>query len=141
MRTRIGINAAPGAVMDWLSDPANARHWLAHIRHDADVMPDVDLTADADAMTVRWTNAPAGEMRVSGEGAAAEVTITFADTGHIEEPPAEEESPDDPSTNGANALRSIKSHVEGVGGGDATLHVEGIASREQVEEAARDPAS
>ena len=139
MRTKIGINAPPGAVLDWLSDPGNARHWLAQIRHDADVLPEVELTADPSAMTVSWTNAPAGEMRVSGHGDASEVTLTFADSGHVEEAPVEEESPDDPPTNGANALRSIKSHVENVGGGDATLHVEGVASRQQVDEASREP--
>ena len=134
MQTHIGINAAPEAVMDWLSRPENARHWYAHLRHAAEGMPQVGLAADRGAMTVRWTAAPAGEMRVAGRGHVSDLFLTFADSGHVEEAPAEETSPDDPATNAGNALRSIKSHVERAEGGDPDMHTPGIVSREAVEE-------
>ena len=138
MQTHIGINAAPEAVMDWLSEPGNARHWFAHLRHAAEHMPDVGLSADHGAMTVRWTAAPAGEMRVAGRGHASDLYLAFSDTGHVEEAPAEEMSPDDPATNAGNALRSIKSHVENAEGGDPDMHTPGIVSREDVAEMNRD---
>lgn len=143
MHTRIGINAPPEAVMEWLARPANARHWHAQLRHAAEDLPEIGLAADRAAGTIRWTAAPAGEMRVTPLGDASEVVLAFADTGHVEEPPVEETSPDDPATNGGNALRSIKSHVEGAGGGDPDLPMPGVVRQDEAEEAARsgDPAA
>ncbi|WP_376088072.1 hypothetical protein ACE7GA_15445 [Roseomonas sp. CCTCC AB2023176] len=138
MHAKIGINAAPQAVMNWLSRPENTRHWFAHLRHAAEEMPDVGLSADAGAMLVRWTAAPAGEMHVTGRGHASDLTLTFSDTGHVVEPPVEEMSPDDPQTNAGNALRSVKSHVENAEGGDPDMHTRGVVSKEEVEEMNRD---
>ncbi|WP_426958343.1 hypothetical protein [Muricoccus radiodurans] len=138
MHAKIGINASPQRLFDWLAQGANARHWFAHLRHEADALPEVGVTADAGAMTVRWSAAPAGEMHVTGQGHASELSLTFTEDGHPPEAPAEEQSPDDPPTNAGNALRSIKSHVENAEGGDPDMHTPGIVSKEQVEEAARE---
>lgn len=138
MHAKIGVNASPQRLLAWLAEPGNVRHWFAHLRHEADSMPEAGLTADPDAATVRWTAAPAGEMRVTGHGHASELSLTFTEEARPPEPPVEEDSPDDPPTNAGNALRSIKSHVEAAEGGDPDMHTPGIVSREQVEEAARE---
>jgi len=149
MHARITVHASPDRLLAWLSEPGNARHWFAQLRHEAEVLPDPGLSAEGAAegsaggaaRTLRWTAAPAGRMEVSGEGEVAELTLTFESGAHAPEAPAEEESPDDDATNAGNALRSIKSHVEAAEGGDPDLHLPGIVSREAVEEAARETAA
>ncbi|WP_458093637.1 hypothetical protein [Roseomonas sp. WA12] len=138
MHAKITVHTAPDRLLAWLSEPGNARFWFAHLRHEADSLPDAGVSADPSARTVRWTTAPAGEMVVTGSGQVAELSLTFAEGDHVPEPPAEEMSPDDAPTNAGNALRSIKSHLEAAEGGDPDLHTRGIVSREDAEEAQRE---
>ncbi|MBB5693248.1 hypothetical protein [Muricoccus pecuniae] len=138
MHAKITVHASPERLFAWLSEPGNARHWFAHLRHAVEGLPDPGLKPDEDAMTIRWSTAPAGEMVVSGRGAVADLSLTFTEGDHEPEPPAEEMSPDDAPTNAGNALRSIKSHVEAAEGGDPDLHTPGIVSREDAEEAERE---
>ena len=145
MHAKITVHASPARLFAWLSDPANARFWFAHLRHDADRVPDPGLSADEGARVVRWTAAPAGEMAVTDpathDAGVADLSLTFAEGGHIDEPPVEEMSPNDDPTNAGNALRSIKSHVENAEGGDPDMHTPGIVSRQAVEEADRERAA
>ncbi|MFC0384957.1 hypothetical protein [Muricoccus vinaceus] len=142
MHAKITIHASPERLFAWLSEPRNARFWFAHLRHDADQVPDPGISADSKARTVRWTSAPAGEMAVTDpatrDAGVADLSLTFAEGGHVDEPPVEEESPNDDATNAGNALRSIKSHVEAAEGGDPDMHTPGIVSREASAEADRE---
>ncbi|SHJ16340.1 hypothetical protein SAMN02745194_01901 [Roseomonas rosea] len=138
MHAKITVHASPDRLFAWLSEKGNARHWYAHLRHDADVLPDPGMSVEAGANTIRWTMAPAGEMTVTGRGDVSDLSLTFAEEEHTPEPPAEEMSPDDGPTNAGNALRSIKSHVEAAEGGDPDMHTPGVVSREDVEEAERE---
>jgi hypothetical protein len=141
MHAKITIHVGPERLFAWLAEPQNARFWFAHLRHEADVLPDPGLSADAGSRTVRWTTAPAGEMVVTGRGEVADLSLTFTEGGHVDEPPAEEMSPNDDPTNAGNALRSIKSHVEAADGGDPDMHTPGVVSREDVDEADREIAA
>jgi len=122
MTAQIGVSAPPDRVFAWLSDPGNARHWLAQLRREAEGLPDPGLEADADARTLRWSASPAGEMRVSGEGESTEIHLALDRPGAATEAPPEADAEDDPDSGAEDALRSIKSHVENVGGGDPTTH-------------------
>ncbi|MBP0447053.1 SRPBCC family protein [Roseomonas sp. SSH11] len=141
MHAKITVNASPDRLFAWLSDPANARHWFAHLRHEADVLPDPGLSAEQGSRTIRWSTAPAGEMVITGHGEVADLSLAFHEEEHEPEPPAEEMSPDDGPTNAGNALRSIKSHVEDAEGGDPDMHTPGVVSKEDVEEARREIAA
>lgn len=138
MHAKITIHASPDRVFGWLSDKAHARHWFAHLRHDADGMPDPEMSVEAPARAIRWTTAPAGAITVTGRGEVSDLALTFAEEEHSPEPPVEEQSPDDGPTNAGNALRSIKSHVENAEGGDPDMHTPGVVSREAVAEAERE---
>jgi len=141
MHARITVHASPDRLFAWLAEPGNARHWFAQLRHAAEGMPDPGLKADPGAKSVRWSAAPAGEMAVTGTGEVSDLSLTFTEGDHAPEAPAEEESPDDPSTNAGNALRSVKSHVEAAEGGDPDLHTPGVVSKEDVAEADREIAA
>ncbi|MBP0491950.1 SRPBCC family protein [Pararoseomonas indoligenes] len=141
MHAKITVHVSPDRLFAWLSDPKNVRHWFAHLRHEADVLPDAGMTADKGSRTIRWTTDPAGRIEVSGEGQVADISLTFEEGGRPHEAPAEEESPDDAPTNAGNALRSIKSHTEAVDGGDPDMHTPGVVSKEAVEEADREIAA
>ncbi|WP_424137750.1 hypothetical protein [Roseomonas chloroacetimidivorans] len=138
MHTRITVHASPDRLFAWLSEPGNARHWFAHLRHEADGLPDPGLSADPGARIIRWTASPAGEMAVIGKGDVADLSLTFAGSAEERDEPHGDESPNDPTTNAASALRSIKSHVEAADGGDPDLHTLGVVSKEDVEEARRE---
>ncbi|HEY8612929.1 MAG TPA: hypothetical protein VIL69_16790 [Roseomonas sp.] len=138
MHAKITVHVSPDRLFAWLSEPGNARHWFAHLRHEADVLPDPGISTDGGSMTIHWTTAPAGEMIVTGRNDVADLSLTFAEGDHTPEPPAEEMSPDDAPTNAGNALRSIKSHVEAADGGDPDMHTPGVVSKEDVEEADRE---
>lgn len=141
MESRIGVNASPGRVFAFLRDPANARHWLAHLRHEADDLPDPGLEVDEAGASVRWTADPAGEMTVHPLDEAAEVRLAIRAGEAPSVDPTEDESPGAAAASGLdNALRSIKSHVEGVTGGDPEdASGEALPSRMYGRTATQDP--
>lgn len=140
MRSRIGVNAAPERVFAFLRDPANARHWLAHLRHEADGLPEPGLEADEGAMAVRWSAEPRGEMTVHPLDDAAEVRIAMRAEEAPSVDPTEDESPRAVAASGLdNALRSIKSHVEAAAGGDPEEPTADAPTRAYGRSATQDP--
>lgn len=142
MSTQIGVHAPAKEVLDWLARPEHARHWLAQLRREADGLPqDVGLSREDEAGVVRWSAAPAGHFRVEDKGETAELFLLLdapyrSDAGD----PPEADAADDPDSRAEDALRSIKSHVENMDGGDPTTHdPREVSSRMLGESATFDP--
>ena len=126
-------------VLAWVDDARRLPDWLPDLRRDRDGgMPEEALEAHANG--VAWSFDPPGAMHVTGEGDVATLTLTLMADGAPPADPTERETPRDAAMNGITAaLRSIKSHIEAVGGGDPVLSTEGAPARLYGRTATNDP--
>ncbi|MFC0409536.1 hypothetical protein [Roseomonas elaeocarpi] len=119
MQQTISIQCSADQAFGFLSDPANLPHWVPQLRRDDADIPEDGLEADAQSRTVRWSFEPAGEWQVSGDKKTTTLRLTLhRDTAQPSDP-TEDETPEEAAAHGAEAaLQSVKSHLEGVDGGD-----------------------
>lgn len=121
MESSITIAQPADVVFAYVADPARAAHWAPQLMHE-EMSQEPKLDADRDARTVRWTFAPAGEMRVEAAGEVTTLHLHITTDAAPPSDPTEPETPHDAAEHGVTAaLRSLKSHLEGVGGGDPVL--------------------
>ena len=139
MDSSITIAAPAEVVLAWIADPRRLPDWLPDLRRDRDGdLP--DETPETHANGIAWSFDPPGAMHVSDEGDVATLTITLAGDTAAPSDPTERETPHDAAMNGITAaLRSIKSHIEAVGGGDPVLTTEGVPAQLYGRTATNDP--
>jgi hypothetical protein len=119
MEHRITIARPAEEVFAFLADPAHIRHWLPHLRRDDAALPEGGLDCDAAAKEVRWGFAPAGLWQMSAAGEAAVVVLRLeAHAAPPGDPTGQETARERLEHAALAALQSVKSHVEGVDGGD-----------------------
>ncbi len=130
MQQSISIERPAQEVFAYLTDPANLRHWLPHLRREESSLPAEGLQASPAEKRIRWQFDPEGEWHVAESGDATVLTLTTRrDTAQPADPTGPE-TPEDAARYAAEAaLQSLKSHLEGAGGGDPDLHMPDAPSR------------
>ncbi len=130
MEQQITIARPADAVFAYLADPAHLRDWLPQLRREETDLPDTGLESDRDAGTVRWSFEPAGEWRVHGTEGVTTLTLRLRrDTAPAAVPTGPETPEDAARFSAMAALQSLKSHLEGAGGGDPDLRTADAPSR------------
>jgi len=140
MQQTISIQCSVDQAFGFLSDPAHLRDWVPQLRRDDADIPETGLESDPKARTVRWTFEPAGEWQVSGDARTTTLHLTLhSDTAQPSDP-TEDETPEEAAAHGAEAaLQSVKSHLEGVDGGDPDEPSHDAPSRLYGHSATQDP--
>jgi uncharacterized protein YndB with AHSA1/START domain len=129
MDATITIAAPAETVLAWIADPRRLPDWLPDLRRDRDGdVPTEGMEAHANG--IAWSFDPPGAMHVTGAGDVATLTITLVTDTAQPSDPTERETPKDAALHAITAaLRSIKFHIEAVGGGDPVLSTEGAPAR------------
>ncbi len=140
MEQRITIARPAAEVFAYLADPAHLRDWLPQLRREETDLPDTGLESDRAAGIVRWSFEPAGEWRVHGAEGVATLTLRLRrDTAPAADPTGPETPEDAARFSAVAALQSLKSHLEGAGGGDPDLRTADVPSRVFGHSATQDP--
>lgn len=140
MEQQITIARPAAEVFRYLADPAHLRDWLPQLRREESVMPEQGLEADEAARTVRWSFDPAGSWHVAEVQGVTRLTLHLSRDTAPPADPTGPESPEDAARFSAEAaLQSLKSHLEGVSGGDPDLHTPDTPSRAFGHSATQDP--
>ena len=130
MEQRITIARPATEVFAYLADPAHLRHWLPQLRREETDLPDSGLECDRAAGTLRWSFDPAGEWQVHGTEGVTTLTLRLQrDTAPAADPTGPETPEDAARFSAEAALQSLKSHLEGAGGGDPDLRTADAPSR------------
>ena len=109
----------------FLAEPANIRHWLLQLRRDDAPVPDAGLRPERAAWRIAWACAPAGAWRIAPAGDLATLVLALAQSDRTETG----RNSEDVAHAAQAALQSVKSHVEGVDGGDPDLPGPDLPSR------------
>ncbi|MFT8244598.1 SRPBCC family protein [Roseomonas sp. BN140053] len=140
MEEHISIAKPARDVFSYVADPANLPNWVPQLRRDDANLPEDGLEADAASHRVRWSFDPAGEWLVSGDGAVATLRLTIHAESATPSDPTEDETPAEALAHGMEAaLQSLKSHIEGVDGGDPSEPSHDAPSRLYGRTATQDP--
>ena len=119
MDQKISIQRPAEEVFAYVADTAHIPHWVPQLRRDDANLPGSGLEADEAALTVRWSFDPPGEWRITGKGESAVLHLRVDAAAALPSDPTEEETPQEALAHGIEAaLQSLKSHLEGVDGGD-----------------------
>ena len=130
MEQQITVARSAAEVFAYLADPAHVRDWLPHLRREGTDLPSTGLEADRATGVVRWSFEPAGEWRVHGVEGVTTLTLHLRrDTAPAADPTGPETPEDAARFSAAAALQSLKSHLEGAGGGDPDLRTADVPSR------------
>jgi len=130
MEQRITIDRPAAEVFAYLADPTHLRVWLPQLRREETDLPDTGLESDRAAGAVRWSFEPAGEWRVQEAEGVTTLTLRLRrDTAPAADPTGPETPEDAARFSAEAALQSLKSHLEGAGGGDPDLRTADAPSR------------
>ena len=140
MEQKTTIARAAADVFAYLADPAHLRDWLPQLRREETDLPDTGLESDRAAGTVRWSFDPAGEWLVHETEGVTRLTLQLQrDTAPAADPTGPETPEDAARFSAEAALQSLKSHLEGAGGGDPDLRTADVPSRAFGHSATQDP--
>ncbi len=140
MEQQITIARPATEVFAYLADPTHLCDWLTHLRREETELPGDGLESDHAAGTVRWSFDPAGEWRVQEIEGVTRLTLHLERDTALAADPTGPETPEDAARFSAEAaLQSLKSHLEGAGGGDPDLRTGDVSSRAYGRSATQDP--
>ena len=124
MEQQITIARPAAAVFAYLAEPRNLQAWLPQLRRDETPMPREGLEGDAAQGRLHWSFEPAGEWHIEDHGKLTVLRLAITARGARPNDPTERETPAQALEHGMEAaLQSIKSHLEGAGGGDPDLRM------------------
>lgn len=140
MEQHITIARPADAVFAYLADPAHIFAWLPQLRRVESELPRSGLNADAARSTIAWEFEPAGEWHVQGVEDVTRLTLRLhRDVAPPADPTEHETLREAARFSALAALHSLKSHLEGVGGGDPDLPVHNARAGLFGHTATRDP--
>jgi len=140
MEQQITIARPAAEVFRYLADPRHIRDWLPQLRREESFQSEKKLDADEAAGTVRWSFEPEGAWHVADVGGVTRLTLWLSrDTAPAADPTAPESPRDAARFSAEAALQSLKSHLEGVSGGDPELRTPDAPSRAYGHSATQDP--
>ena len=130
MEHHITIARPAEEVFAYLADPRRIPLWLPQLRRDDAALPTDGLHAAPATGHISWHFAPPGAWHITPAGDVTTLALVLDPAPPPPPDPSDLETLPERLANAAEAaLHSIKSHLEGVGGGDPTLPMPSISSR------------